>query len=167
MRLAISGRCPVLLSAQYMQTCHLCDIPDLFTTFSPGLPSQPSFQPSKDIQNEDQEKACLYDGLRETFLLAAERLEPDTRKYVQNTVEQFNRDFQPIVASMKYQDLKQEDVKLIDNIPFILTYTEDACLVTTRPIFSACGSYHWSAFGPGGSSQCTHAVGFPHPSWTS
>ena len=30
---------------------------------------------------------------------------------------------------MKYQDLKQEDVKLIDNIPFILTYTEDACLV--------------------------------------
>ena len=84
---------------------------------------------AKDIQNEDQEKACLYDGLRETFLLAAERLEPATRKYVQNTVEQFNRDFQPIVASMKYQDLKQEDVKLIDNIPFILTYTEDACLV--------------------------------------
>ncbi len=44
-------------------------------------------------------------------------------------VRTFWKMFYPIYASMEYRDWKQDDVALIDQIPFILTYTEKTTLV--------------------------------------
>lgn len=82
----------------------------------------------KDLWSGETNKVRLYNGLRDAFLKTTAGLPESERKVVRETAQSFDRRFSSVVASMKYQDLKQEDVKLIDHIPFILTYSRDACL---------------------------------------
>lgn len=83
----------------------------------------------KDIWNEDIGKVRMYKGLKTAFLNAADTLPEDRRKAVREQVKAFETVFYPILASMEYRDWKQEDTAFIDNIPFVLTYTENAYLV--------------------------------------
>lgn len=82
----------------------------------------------KDIWNGDIGKARLYKGLRNAFLEAADGLPEENRKSLRGQVEAFETVFAPILASMEYRDWKLDDVAFIDSIPFVLTYSEDACM---------------------------------------
>lgn len=83
----------------------------------------------KDIWSGEQEKVRLYKGLKQAFLRAAEGLPKQRRTSVQGQVKAFEAMFYPILASTEYRDWKQDDVALIENIPFILTYSWQAYLV--------------------------------------
>ncbi len=83
----------------------------------------------KDIWNGDIAKVRLYKGLKASFLNAADSLPAERRKPVRDQLNAFETVFYPVLASMEYRDWKQDDVAFIDNIPFVLTYTENAYLV--------------------------------------
>jgi len=83
----------------------------------------------KGIWNGDIGKVRLYKGLKTSFLNATDNLPDERRKSVREQVKAFESIFYPILASMEYRDWKQDDVAFIDNIPFILTYTENAYMV--------------------------------------
>lgn len=83
----------------------------------------------KDIWSGDTAKVHLYRSLKKAFLDATENLPEDRKKSVFEQVKAFENIFYPILASMEYRDWKQDDVAIIDNIPFILTYSEKTCLV--------------------------------------
>ncbi len=83
----------------------------------------------KDIWNGDIGKVRLYKGLKSSFLDATDTLSEERRKSVREQVKAFEAVFYPILASMEYRDWKQDDVAFVDNIPFVLTYTENAYMV--------------------------------------
>lgn len=83
----------------------------------------------KDIWNGDKEKVPLYEGLKHAFLNSAKNLSSERKKSVTEQVKAFEAMFYPVLASMEYRDWKQLDTDIIRNIPFILTYTEDAYMV--------------------------------------
>lgn len=82
----------------------------------------------KDIWNGDRDKVTLYKGLKNRFLQSVDDL-ADSRS-IKAQVKAFEKMFYPILASMEYKDYKQTDVDFIENIPFILTYTENVYMVT-------------------------------------
>ena len=90
----------------------------------------------KDIWSGDTGKVRLYRSLKNAFLAAADSLPSDRGKALRDQVNAFEALFYPVMASMEYRDWKQDDVALIDNIPFILTYTGNAYLA----IPFVCGS---------------------------
>lgn len=69
-----------------------------------------------------------YKGLRNAFLKAADNLPVERRNAIRENVKAFDALFYPVLACMEYRDWKQDDVALVENIPFILTYSEDICL---------------------------------------
>lgn len=83
----------------------------------------------KDIWNGDKEKVRLYKGLRYSFLNSTDTLSDERRKSVREQVKAFEAVFYPILASMEYRDWKQDDAAFVDNIPFVLTYTENAYMI--------------------------------------
>ena len=84
----------------------------------------------KDIWNGDTGKVRLCTGLRSSFLSAADAaLSNERKKSVREQVGAFEAVFNPVSASMEYRDWKQDDAAFVDNIPFVLTYTENAYMV--------------------------------------
>ncbi|MBR2779590.1 MAG: hypothetical protein IKD85_05420, partial [Firmicutes bacterium] len=83
----------------------------------------------QDIWNGDQRKERLYQGLRDDFIEAAESLPDSARAALAEQVKAFEALFDPIRLSIQYRDWKQQDAALIENIPFILTYTENSYMV--------------------------------------
>ena len=83
----------------------------------------------KDIWNGDKGKVRLYKGLRSSFLSATDTLSDEQKRSVYEQVKAFEAVFYPILASMEYRDWKQDDVAFVDNIPFVLTYTENAYMI--------------------------------------
>lgn len=83
----------------------------------------------KDIWTGDMRKVHQYKSLKSAFLNASDGLPTERRKAVREQIKAFETVYYPVLASMEYRDWKQDDVALIDNIPFILTYTESAYLV--------------------------------------
>jgi len=83
----------------------------------------------KDIWNGDIGKVRLYKGLKASFINATDTLSAEKKNSVREQVKAFEAIFYPVLASMEYRDWKQDDVAFIDNIPFVLTYTENAYLV--------------------------------------
>lgn len=83
----------------------------------------------KDIWNKDRRRVYQYKSLKTAFLNASDSLPTERRKAVREQIKAFEAVYYPVLASMEYRDWKQDDVALIDNIPFILTYTESAYLV--------------------------------------
>lgn len=83
----------------------------------------------KDIWNGDMSKVRQYKSLKTVFINATEGLSVERKKAVREQVKAFEAVYYPVLASMEYRDWKQDDVALVDNIPFILTYTENAYLV--------------------------------------
>lgn len=83
----------------------------------------------KDIWNGDSGKVRLYKGLKEAFLRSAEKLPYERKKAITEQVKAFETLYYPVIASMEYRDWKQDDVKIIDSIPFALTYSENAYMI--------------------------------------
>ena len=83
----------------------------------------------KDVWNRDMSKVRQYKSLKTAFINASEGLSVERKKAVREQIKAFEAVYYPVLASMEYRDWKQDDVALVDNIPFILTYTENAYLV--------------------------------------
>ena len=83
----------------------------------------------KDILHGDTARTHLYKGLKQAFLNAVSSFSKEKKRAVEKQVKAFETIFYPVLASTEYRDWKQDDVKFIEHIPFILTYTENACLV--------------------------------------
>lgn len=82
----------------------------------------------KDVWNGDMGKVRQYRSLKMAFINASEGLPVERKKAVREQIKAFETVYYPVLASMEYSDWKQDDVALVDNIPFILTYTENAYL---------------------------------------
>ena len=83
----------------------------------------------KEIWNGEMAKVRQYKSLKVAFINAVNALPAERKNVVREQIKAFEAYFYPVLASMEYKDWKQNDVALIDNIPFILTYTENAYLV--------------------------------------
>ena len=88
------------------------------------IPFQEWYLCIKDIWTGELDKVNIYQGLKNAFLDATAHLPKDRRKAICEQVKAFEAMFYPVLASVKYRDYKQEDVKLVDNLPFILTYND-------------------------------------------
>lgn len=84
-----------------------------------------------DIMSGALGKVKLYKSLRKAFLDAAASLANARERHeaIRKNVSAVEVIFNPILQSTEYFDYKQNNVKIINGIPFILTYTHDACLV--------------------------------------
>ncbi len=82
----------------------------------------------KDISNGEREKVGLYENLKNTFLESVKALPVEYRNALREQVKAFEAMFYPIIASTRYRNYKQDDVAFIENIPFILTYTDSSYL---------------------------------------
>lgn len=80
----------------------------------------------RDILNEEFKKVYLYEGIKKAFLNAVDQLPKSIKKSVRMQVNAFEALFYPVRAGMEFRDWKEDDVKLVENIPFILTYTDEA-----------------------------------------
>lgn len=82
----------------------------------------------KDIWNGGSRKVWLYKGLKNKLLQAEENLSDIDGKSLKEQVKALETRFYPVLASMEYQDYKLDDVALVENIPFIMTYTDSLYL---------------------------------------
>jgi len=83
----------------------------------------------KEIWSGNSGKVRAYKSLKNAFLSSTDNLLFEKRKMVADQVKAFERLFYPILASMEYRNWKYDDVAMIDNIPFILTYSENTYMV--------------------------------------
>ena len=82
----------------------------------------------KDIWYNDARKVNMYRGLRDAFVRSVKDYPKMLRKNIENRIAAFENMFYPILAGSAYVDWKEKDEELVDNIPFILTYTENTYL---------------------------------------
>ncbi len=82
----------------------------------------------KDILNREKGRVQLYEGLKLDLINSLIYLPKEQKQAVQNQIQAFEALFYPVKASMEYRNWKDVDKKLIDNIPFILTYSQDIIL---------------------------------------
>lgn len=82
----------------------------------------------KDIWNGGSRKIWLYKGLKNNLLRAAENMADMDRKSIKEQIKALETRFYPVLASMEYRDYKLDDVALVENIPFVLTYTDSLYL---------------------------------------
>lgn len=95
----------------------------------------------KDIWNGNMQKVYLYESLKSAFLDKVRELPQKRAESVCEELEEFEKHFYPVLASMEYRDWKQDDVAMVDNIPFILTYSDEICLVIPYEIGDSSRSF--------------------------
>lgn len=81
----------------------------------------------KDIWENNSEQVTRYSSLKKQFLREVQdssQIPERNQKSIENLLESLHEQFYPILASQDYRDYKQDDVKLIHGIPFILTYSD-------------------------------------------
>ena len=83
----------------------------------------------QDILNGDKNKVRIYENLKLVFEKSLIGFDSISRGNIKNLLETLEKEFKPILRSMEYHDYKQDDAALIDNIPFILTYSTKTTLV--------------------------------------
>ena len=82
----------------------------------------------KTIWSGDQKKVKLYKGLTEALIRASGELKAENRTALREQIKALDAVFYPVLASAEYRDWKQLDTRLVDSIPFVLTYTADTLL---------------------------------------
>ena len=86
----------------------------------------------KDIWNSDSEQWKRYEGLRSRFedtVTQSMRISENNKAAIRNLLGLLHAGFYPILASQQYYDYKNNDVALINGIPFILTYSDSLYMV--------------------------------------
>ncbi|MCR5607871.1 MAG: hypothetical protein K6G26_02270, partial [Lachnospiraceae bacterium] len=84
------------------------------------------------INNGERDQIKFYKGRKQNFEETIKGL--DLENFIKSAIKEFEREFKIIIESMQYRDHKQDDIAFIENIPFILTYTEKACMVIPMDI---------------------------------
>ncbi|MGN0484739.1 MAG: Card1-like endonuclease domain-containing protein [Lachnospiraceae bacterium] len=89
------------------------------------------FSCMKEISGESGEKIYAYKGLKACFLEKAQQAfsSEGKKKLIRSQVEAVDHAFYLTIASKEYRNWKQDDVALIENIPFVLTYTKQSFMV--------------------------------------
>ena len=79
----------------------------------------------KNLWNGDRSVIRLYRPLKDAFSQEAKVLNQRSRLLLQKQLHLLDVQFSPVVYALEYRDYKQDDVALVDNIPFILTYSDN------------------------------------------
>lgn len=82
----------------------------------------------KRIMDGDTGEVRLYKSYVAAFRNSLDAV-PEVKSTVCGLIDGLERLFYPIRGRVEYHDWKQEDVAIIRNIPFILTYTENLCMI--------------------------------------
>ena len=77
-----------------------------------------------DIYDGNTTAAKRYRSLKHAFCMAAGNINPNN-----DIIKRFEQQFLPFVERLLYIDFKDIDRKLIEAIPFVLTYDPECCLV--------------------------------------
>jgi len=80
------------------------------------------------VFHSEQKQTYHYKALTDAVLREAGQISEALKERVETEFAALNQYFQPILLSAKYTDFKNEDVKLVDQIPFILTFNARSCL---------------------------------------
>lgn len=83
----------------------------------------------RDLWSGDESKIRIYDILKNSLISSVNASEHENKNTLVEQIKIFDTLFYPIIASVKHTDYKQFDLAYIENIPFILTYSEDISLV--------------------------------------
>ena len=83
----------------------------------------------EDIWNGRRQRLRMYESLRDKLLVKSKRLSANYRDETKVLIDYIDQQFKIIRESLRYENYKNIDAKLILEIPFILTYTENICLV--------------------------------------
>lgn len=82
----------------------------------------------KSIWNGDKSKVPYYKGLKGKLISSIKSGEQVNQEAIRLT-EEVDREFYPVVAALEYVNYKDKDRVIIENIPFILTFTENLRLI--------------------------------------
>ncbi len=75
-------------------------------------------------------RASRYGKLKNAFVEKfKQEMPPEDYKQLDHLVKEFHRKFYPIVAESEHLDWKQNDVAIVENTPFVLTFNESTCLI--------------------------------------
>lgn len=80
------------------------------------------------IIDKDRTKVSQYDKHKRALLDSIES-EPQ-KKVIKSSLEDFEKKFNWVLYSLEYKNYKDEDVKIVENVPFILTYNSNAVILT-------------------------------------
>lgn len=83
------------------------------------------------IANGKKRQVRLYDFYNAEFKAQVKKLPTSVAQSIKNNFEALEETFYPVLQSLKYTDYKQHDRKLVEGIPFILTYSDSIGLVQT------------------------------------
>ena len=83
----------------------------------------------EDIWNGRRQRLRMYESLRDKLLDKSKRLTVNYRVEAKSLIDYLDQQFKIIRESQRYENYKDIDAKLILEIPFILTYSENICLV--------------------------------------
>ena len=83
----------------------------------------------EDIWNGRRQRLKMYESLRDKLLVKSKRLPANYREEASALIDYLDQQFKIICESQRYENYKDIDARLILEIPFILTYTENICLV--------------------------------------
>lgn len=76
----------------------------------------------QDVRSRYAKRVHQLKALRDAFLKYFDESNPDTA-FINSQLEALDAAFHPIIKSMEYTNFKDEDIKMVDQIPFILTYS--------------------------------------------
>ena len=83
----------------------------------------------EDIWNGRRQRLRIYESLLDKLRDKSKRLSVNYREEASALIDYLDQQFKIIRESLRYENYKDIDAKLMLEIPFILTYTENICLV--------------------------------------
>ncbi len=82
----------------------------------------------KDLLSGDRSRVYIYGSLKRAFTDSAESLSYSSRAALLQSISDLDNLLKPVIRSLEYRDYKQEDIVIVKNIPFILTYSANLCV---------------------------------------
>ena len=82
----------------------------------------------KDLLSGDRSRVYIYNSLKKGFTDSAGNLSDSNRAALLQYVNNLDSLLKPVIRSLEYRDYKREDIVIVKNIPFILTYSANTCI---------------------------------------
>lgn len=108
---------------RWAQICGICDL--IEQRLQDQLPAHQAWDEYytciKDVFNRHLHRVNQLEDFRSAFLAHLPAEDPATN-FIKSQLASFDNLFAPIIKSMQYENFKDEDVRMVDQIPFLLTY---------------------------------------------
>ena len=79
---------------------------------------------ARELWNGERNKVTLYRGRLDALLQTVRQLSGTESAVLTAQIQALDAIFAPAVAAMEYRDYKQDDIALVEQIPYLLTYTQ-------------------------------------------